>query len=152
MRTLNLVLVFLILGSFAIGKKKPAPVEKPLYCQVAVIDQFNRAWAATLNGTADDGTREVGFRIDRVLGKIQVGELIAGDAPLHIWIPTTMATVAIAHVHPQGGEWKPSDIDMDDGFTNYVLSSQGMNVTEPGKHKFHLLRKRLEWSKVEGCQ
>lgn len=132
---------------------RPDPLSPALYCDSAVIAQFNRAWQDTTNGRAGEGTQESGFRIDWTDNHLVIGDVEMGTIPFRVSLTTTSDTIAIVHVHPNGGIWTPSDIDMNEiRFPDYVLSGTGMNVTLPGKHAYKFLRPFLSWSTTKGCR
>lgn len=150
-RTLAFVLVVSALcGGSVHGKKqtaktRPVPVAPyggaaVIYNNPIVVKQFETAWEADGNGTLRNGTWEYGFRIDYVDGKIVLGELVMGDAERHITIMTYPQTIAIAHVHPYAGVSTPSQLDMDGTYPDYVISRDGLCVTNPKTHTYQKLK------------
>ena len=139
-RALASVIVLLALCEGKVGSK-PYGGSSAIYNNAVVIKQMEHAWEADQNGTRRDGTWEYGFRIDYVGGKIVVGELIMGDAERHVVIMTYPQTIAIAHVHPIKGVSAPSQLDMDGSYPDYVISKDGLFVTNPKTHTYQFLKK-----------
>lgn len=142
MRVLRLVFAcVLLLSALCAGRSKPPyGGSKAVYNNPGVIVQFERAWEADEDGTWRNGLWEYGFRIDYVDGKIVVGELVVGDGDLHIIIPSTKQTIAIAHVHPIRAESQPSKIDLQATVPNYEITQDGLYVTNPKKHTYKFLK------------
>jgi hypothetical protein len=140
MKLLRLVacLVFLLVP--AEGKGSPYGGSSTVYNNPAVCKQFQAMWQADQNGTMRDGTWEYGFRIDYVDGQLIPGPLVMGDQEYRVSIPCTKNTIAIAHVHPNNGVSTPSQIDMDGSYPDYVVSRDGLCVTNPKTHTYQKLK------------
>jgi hypothetical protein len=139
-RALACVIVLLALCEGKVSSK-PYGGSAAIYNNPLVIAQMEHAWEADQNGTLRDGTWEYGFRIDYVGGKIEVGELVMGDDVRHVTIMTYPQTIAIAHVHPNAGVSTPSQLDMDGVYPDYVISKEGLYVTNPKTHTYQFLKK-----------
>lgn len=110
-----------------------------MYCSSAVVAQMKAAWQADDQGRLRGGTWEYGFRIDYAFGQVQVGELVLGDKAFHSRIPTNSSTIAIAHVHPLAGESRPSLLDLSGSLPDYVISQDGIFLTDPKTHAYRPL-------------
>lgn len=122
-----------------------------VYCKPEVIEQMKAAWKADANGTLRAGTWEYGFRIDYSDYQITPRELIRGDEPRHVAVPTTPETIATVHVHPEWGVADPSDADAGSPLPVYVISRGGLYVTNPKTKKFVRLRTFAEMFSTDGC-
>jgi hypothetical protein len=127
---------------FLCGDAPAAPYggSAAVYNNPIVTKQFAAAWQADGNGTLRDGTWEYGFRIDCVGGKLTVGPLVMGDQAFRVNIPCTENTIAIAHVHPNSGVSTPSKVDMDGKYPDYVISRDGLCVTDPKTHTYRKIK------------
>lgn len=137
-RVLFCLLVFLAPGEAKV--KVPYGGSAAIYNNPAVVKQFEAAWEADGNGTLREGMWEYGFRIDCVDGQIEVGPLVMGNTELRVMIPCTKDTIAIAHVHPNQGVSTPSQIDMDGVYPDYVISRDGLCLTNPKTHTYQKLK------------
>lgn len=158
---LQIAVCLLLLLSFCEGRghvaTKPAVPKAPyggssaIYCNPVVIRQMEAAWMADANGTLRNGTWEYGYRVDYAFGQVQVGELVMGEEALRVLIPTNDSTVAIVHVHPINGVSTPSQIDLDGKWPNYVVSKDGLWVTNPRTHTYQFVRPFGQQFSAEGC-
>lgn len=149
----RIVACFLVLLALCEGSTKKTPYggSSAVYCNPAVVRQMQAAWMADADGTLRDGTWEMGFRVDYAFGQIQVGELVMGDAERHITIMTNGSTIAIVHVHPIKGVSPPSDIDLAGKFPDYVISKDGLYVTNPRTHTYQFVRPFVAMFVPWGC-
>jgi hypothetical protein len=142
MRLSRIAACLILLLAPCAGKAAPAPYggSSAVYNDPAVAKQFEACWQADANGTLRDGTWEYGFRIDYVNGKLVPGPLVMGDQEYRVLIPCTDNTVAVAHVHPNSGVSTPSKVDMDGGYPDYVISRDGLCLTNPKTHTYQKLK------------
>jgi hypothetical protein len=141
--TKQIVMCLLVLLTLCEGKvhpRVPYGGSSDVYCNPVVVNQMLAAWMADGDGTLKEGTWEYGFRVDYAFGHIQVGELVIGDDVRHITIMTNENTIAIVHVHPVNGVSTPSDLDLSGKFPDYVISKQGLWLTNPRTHTYQFVR------------
>jgi hypothetical protein len=155
MRLARLTLAaLLLLSNHGVPKaapRKPYGGSAAVYCDPVVIKQYEAAWEADGDGELRQGKWEYGFRIDWIGGMLEVGPLVMGDTELRVAIPYGRYTVAIAHVHPNQGVSAPSAGDMKGSLPDYVVSRDGLFVTDPKTHTYRFLRPFDRQFRPEGC-
>ena len=128
----------------------PPPPTLTIYCVPDVIEPMIYAWGQSVNGT--NGT-EAGFRTD---GKPEVGGYTVvrnnfTNQQMAQLLEVTNTTFAIFHVHPKGGDPKPSKPDQNIGnkygIEMYTMSRQGLYLYDPNVGSSVLLRSNLDWIK-----
>jgi hypothetical protein len=109
------------------------------------------AWEADEAGRLRGGTWEYGFRVDYAFGQVQVGELVIGDQAFHFKIATNSNTIAIVHVHPLAGKSQPSPVDIGGSLPDYVVSQDGLFVTNPRTRTYRALMPFQAMFSTAGC-
>ncbi len=122
------------------GPEDPTHPGHQLSKNKEVRKQAARALARTNNGQARDGLAEAGFRIDKINGKLVLGDILdnvhdTGPAT-EIHIPITNSTIAIMHSHGVRGVPTPSALDRASRVPNFVRTPTMLYVTVPGTDTF----------------
>lgn len=142
MRPFRVIICVTLLFILEVGAsfRPPYGGSSAVYCNPAVIRQMQAAWEADDDGRLRDGAWEYGFVIDFAFGQIQPEDLTMGDAPRHLTIIPDGGTIAIAHVHPTNSVSQPSSVDVKGLWPDFVISKDGLWVTNPKNHTYRFLR------------
>jgi hypothetical protein len=155
-RALAILALLVCLAPGVSAKKKsvrPYGGSCDVYCNPIVVKQMERCWMADMNGTARDGTWETAFLVEcDKNGKITVTKIQQGLVPYRVDIAIDSDTIAIVHVHPNNGVSHPSQVDVDGPLPDYVISRDGLWLTDPSTRTYKLLRPFDKQFKTKNCK